>query len=344
MSVSTKNFGKTKDGKEILLYTIKNENGMEASVTNLGAILVTLLVPDRDGVVKDVVLGFDKGEDYLTNPCFFGATIGRSANRIAGAKFAIDGETYQLKVNDNENNLHSDADLGYHKQLWDAEPAENAVKFSYFSPDGEMGFPGNLKISVTYTLTEDNALELYYDGVSDRKTLINLTNHTYFNLSGHDAKSILDTSVVLHASHYTPIVPGAIPTGEIAAVAGTPMDFTAAKTIGREIDTDWEQLTMVNGYDHNFVLDNYDKTVRKIGETSADGRTMEVYTDLPGVQFYTGNGTAALTGKGGVVYGPRNAFCLETQYYPNSINQEGFQKPEFDAGERYQTKTIYRFV
>lgn len=344
MSVSTRNFGKTEDGKEILLYTIKNGNGMEASVTNLGAILVTLLVPDKDGEVKDVVLGFDKGEEYLTNPCFFGATIGRSANRIAGAKFAIDGVTYRLKVNDNENNLHSDADSGYHKQLWDAEPSDNAVKFSYFSPDGEMGFPGNLKISVTYTLTEDNALELYYDGISDKKTLINLTNHSYFNLSGHDAKSILDTSVVLYASHYTPIVPGAIPTGEIAAVAGTPMDFTAAKTIGKEIDTDWEQLTMVNGYDHNFVLDNYDKTLHKIAETSADGRTMEVYTDLPGVQFYTGNGTQALTGKGGAVYGPRNAFCLETQYYPNSINQEGFQKPEFDAGERYQTKTVYRFV
>lgn len=344
MSVSIRNFGMTGDGKEIILYTIKNKNGMEASVTNLGAILVTLLVPNKNGEVKDVVLGFDKGEDYLTNPCYFGATIGRNANRIAGAKFVIDGVTYQLKVNDNDNNLHSDADLGYHKQIWDAEPTDNAVKFSYFSPDGEMGFPGNLKISVTYTLTEDNALELYYDGVSDKKTLINLTNHTYFNLSGHDAKSILDTAVVIHASHYTTIVPGAIPTGEIAAVAGTPMDFTVAKTIGKEIDAEWEQLRMVNGYDHNFVLDNYDKSVRKIAEVSADGRTMEVYTDLPGVQFYTGNGTQALIGKGGVVYGPRNAFCLETQYYPNSINQEGFQKPEFDAGESYQTKTVYRFI
>ncbi len=344
MSVSTTYFGKTKDGEDILLYTIKNERGMEASVTNFGAVLVTLLVPDKAGTVKDLVLGFDKGEDYLTNPCFFGATIGRSANRIAGAKFMIDGITYRLKVNDNENNLHSDADLGYHKRLWDAEPTGNGVKFSYFSPDGEMGFPGSLKISVTYTLTDDNALELFYEGISDKKTLINLTNHTYFNLSGHDAASILDTSVVLYASHYTPIVPGAIPTGEIAAVAGTPMDFTAAKTIGKEIDTDWEQLTMVNGYDHNFVLDDYDGTLHKIAEASADGRTMEVYTDLPGVQFYTGNGTQALIGKGGVVYGPRNAFCLETQYFPNSINQEGFRKPEFDAGERYRTKTVYRFV
>lgn len=344
MSVLIKSFGKTKDEKEISLYTIKNDNGMEASVTNLGAILVTLIVPDKSGEVKDVVLGYDKGEDYLTNPCFFGATIGRSANRIAGAQFVIDGVTYRLKVNDNENNLHSDADLGYHKQLWDAEPSDNAVKFTYFSPDKEMGFPGNLKISVTYTLTEDNALELCYDGISDKKTLINMTNHTYFNLSGHDAKSILDTRVVLHASHYTPIVPGAIPTGEIAPVAGTPMDFTAAKTVGEEIDTDWAQLTMVNGYDHNFVIDHYDGTLRKIAEASVSGRVMEVYTDLPGVQFYTGNGTQMLTGKGGAVYGPRNAFCLETQYYPNSINQEGFQKPEFDAGERYQTKTVYRFV
>lgn len=344
MGVATKNFGKTKEGKEILLYTIKNGKGMEASVTNLGAILVSLLVPNQAGEIKDVVLGFDKGEEYLSNPSFFGATIGRSANRIAGAKFAIDGVTYQLKVNENENNLHSDADLGYHKQLWDAEILENGVKFSYFSPDGEMGFPGNLKISVTYTLTEDNALELFYDGVSDKKTVINLTNHSYFNLSGHDAPSILGTNVMLNAFHYTPVAPDSIPTGEIAAVSDTPMDFTTAKTIGKEIDVDWEQLTMVGGYDHNFVIDNYDGTLRKIAETSADGRTMEVYTDLPGVQFYTGNWIEQLTGKGGVTYGPRTAFCLETQYYPNSINQEGFIKPVFDAGQAYQAKTIYKFL
>ncbi len=344
MSISEKCFGKTNDDKDIMLYTIKNNNGIEASVTNLGAILVSLIVPNHIGEKKDIVLGFDKGEDYLSNPCFFGATIGRSANRIAGASFMIDGVKYQLKVNDNANNLHSDADKGYHKQLWETKILDNAVKFSYFSPDGEMGFPGNLKISVTYTLTDDNALELYYDGVSDKKTLINMTNHTYFNLSGHDAPSILDTVVKLNASHYTPIVPGAIPTGEIAAVTGTPMDFTSEKTIGKEIDTKWDQLTMVGGYDHNFVNDNYDGTLRMIAVASAAGRTMKVYTDLPGVQFYTGNGTQKIIGKAGVEYGPRNAFCLETQYYPNSINQEGFIKPEFDAGQSYQTKTIYKFI
>ncbi|HOO28288.1 MAG TPA: aldose epimerase family protein, partial [Lachnospiraceae bacterium] len=268
----------------------------------------------------------------------------RNANRIKDAKFSIDGVTYQLKVNDNANNLHSDQDIGYHKQLWDAQIMDQSVKFSYFSPDGEMGFPGNLKISVTYTLTEGNALELSYYGVSDKKTVINLTNHTYFNLSGHDAPDILDTEVTLQASHYTPIVPGAIPTGEIAAVAGTPMDFTKAKTIGKEIDTEWDQLTMVGGYDHNFAVDHYDGSLQKIAEVSADNRTMEVYTDLPGVQFYTGNGTQKMAGKGGALYGPRTAFCLETQYFPNSINQEGFIKPVFDAGEVYQTKTVYKFV
>ena len=344
MSVLIKSFGKTKENKDIFLYTIKNNKGMEAAITNLGAILVSLFVSDKKGNKKDIVLGFDSGEEYLSNPCFFGATIGRSANRIANAKFVIDGVTYQLKVNDNENNLHSDSDIGYHKQLWVPEVFENAVKLSYFSPDGEMGFPGNLKISVTYTLTEDNALELFYEGVCDKKTVINLTNHSYFNLSGHDAGSILETKIKMHASQYTVIAPGAIPTGEVATVIGTPMNFTTVKKIGKEIDMNWEQLTMVGGYDHNFVIDTYNGEIQKIAEAEADGRIMEVYTDLPGVQFYTGNGTQKIKGKGGAEYGPRNAFCLETQYYPNSINQEGFIKPEFDAEEVYKTTTIYKFI
>lgn len=343
MSVNVREFGKMKDGRTINLYTIEN-NGISADVTNVGAILVALRVPNKAGEVKDIVMGFDKAEDYFANPSFFGATIGRSANRIANAAFTIDGVTYQLKVNDNENNLHSDMDEGFHKQYWDAEIGENSVKFSYLAKDMETGFPGNLNISVTYSLSDKGELKLKYEGKCDKKTLINLTNHTYFNLCGHDFGDISDTELTINASKYTSIVPGAIPTGEYADVKGTPMDFTVAKKIGKEIDTDWDQLTMVGGYDHNFALDDYTGKMRKVAEAKADGRIMSVFTDLPGVQFYAGNCIAPQIGKGGAKYDRRGAFCLETQYFPNSVNQEGFVKPVFDAGQSYETETIYQFT
>lgn len=344
MSIEISNFGVAKDGSEIKLYTITNKNGMVAKLTNIGAILVSLLVPDKAGDIKDVVLGFDSGEEYYGNGSFFGATIGRSANRVADAKFSIDGVTYNLCVNDNANNLHSDKDNGFHKRIWSAETGENCVKFSLFSEDMDMGFPGNLNISVTYTLTDDNALELHYEGVCDKKSYLNMTNHTYFNLAGHDSGCMEDTILTINAKNYTPVVEGAIPTGEIASVEGTPMDFTAPKAIGKEIEADFEQLKLVQGYDHNYVLDNYTGEMRKIAEAEAAGRKMEVYTDLPGVQFYAGNCISPETGKGNAKYDKRHAFCLETQYYPNSINQEGFYKPEFDANEKYDTTTIYKFI
>ena len=254
--------------------------------------------------------------------------------------------TYQLAVNDGKNNLHSDAALGFHKRVWDAEMKGQAVKFSYVSPDGETGFPGTLKISVTYTLTDDNALEISYDGVSDKKTVINLTNHSYFNLAGQGKGKIYDTMLQLNASNYTPIVSGAIPTGEIAAVRGTDMDFTTPMRVGGRINDTWDQLTMVKGYDHNWVVDDYDGTVRKIAVAMDEsaGRTMEVYSDLPGVQFYAGNCISETVGKGGAVYSARSGFCLETQYYPNNVNQPNFPQAIFDAGQPYQTKTIYKFV
>lgn len=342
MSVTSREFGKMTDGRTINLYTIEN-GGMKATVTNIGAILVGLYLPNKNGGFDDIVLGFDKGEDYFENGSFFGATVGRSANRIANAQFEIDGVKYQLKVNDNENNLHSDFAEGYHKQYWDAEVMENAVKFSYKSPDMEMGFPGNLDISVTYSLSENHELSLHYEGVSDKKTLVNLTNHSYFNLYGHDHGDIKDTLLKLNADRYTPVVKGAIPTGELATVKGTPMDFTEFKAIGKEIDTDWEQLNLVQGYDHNFVLNDYTGKMREIAVAKAAGRTMSVFTDLPGVQFYAGNNIAPVKGKDGADYGFRAAFCLETQYFPNSINQEGFEKPVVDAGEKYDTETIYKF-
>ena len=343
MSVTISQFGRTGLGKDIKLYTIKNSKGMTAAATNLGACLVNLIVPNDKGEFKDVILGFAGGEEYLVNGSFFGATVGRVANRTANAKFTIDGTEYKLAVNDNENNLHSDFYKGMHKVLWNAETGDDHVKFSYHSPDMENGFPGNFDISVTYTLTEENEIVISYDGVSDRKTLINMTNHTYFNLSGHDSGSIENTYLQILASNYTPVVKGAIPTGEIASVKGTVMDFTEGKTIGQDIGADFEQLLLVKGYDHNYVVDGYDGKSRLIATAKADGRTMKVFSDLPGVQFYAGNCIAPQEGKDGASYKERTGFCLETQYFPNSANDPAFIHPIFDAGQKYETTTIYRF-
>ena len=342
MQVTVTQFGKTNLGKDIKLYTMKKENGMEASVTNLGACLVRLLVPNDRGEVRDVVLGFDSAEEYLYNPSFMGGTIGRSANRLAGAKFSIDGKEYPLSVNDNDNNLHSEFGKGFHKVIWDAKTGEDQVKFSYHSPDMENGFPGNLDISVTYTLTDD-AIEIEYDGVCDQKTLINMTNHSYFNLAGHDSGTIRNTKLTINASNYTPVVAGAIPTGEIAPVAGTVMDFTSEKTIGQDNDACFEQLILVQGYDHNYVIDDHTGEMKLVASAYADGRRMDVYSDLPGIQFYAGNNIATQTGKKGATYGKCSGFCLETQYFPNSVNEPAFESPVFDANERYHTKTVYKF-
>lgn len=346
MAVHAENFGTTKDGKVIQLFTLENKAGMKAQVMTYGAILVRLFVPNKAGKVDDVVLGFDHLEDYFENGSFFGATIGPSANRIKDAKFVIDGTTYQLDVNDGANNLHSQFELGYHKQVWDAKNTENSVIFSLESADGVMGFPGNKKISVTYTLTEDNELQIHYQGTSDKKTVLNMTNHSYFNLGGHKAKEIYDEKMWIKASHYTPVVAGAIPTGEIASVTGTPMDFTTAKAVGKEINADCEQLKLVQGYDHNWVVDDYTGEVQLIAKVTDEeaGREMEVYSDLPGVQFYAGNCIAPIVGKEGEKYGPRKALCLETQYFPNSANDTHFPQPIFGAGKEYSTTTIYKFV
>ncbi len=343
MGITVTQFGKTELGKDIKLYTMKNSKGMEAAVTNLGACLVNLLVPNDRGEIKDVILGYDIGEAYLLNGCFFGATVGRSANRVANAKFTIDGKEYSLAVNDNGNNLHSDFHKGMHKVLWNAETGDNFVKFSYHSPDMENGFPGNFDVSVTYTLTEDNEIAIKYDGISDKKTLINMTNHTYFNLAGHDSGSIENTKLTIFASNYTPVVAGAIPTGEIASVKGTVMDFTEEKTIGRDIGEAVEQLLLVKGYDHNYVVDDYTGSSKKIAVAKADGRIMEVFSDLPGVQFYAGNCISPQEGKDGALYTVRTGFCLETQYFPNSVNDPAFAHPIFDAGQKYETTTVYRF-
>lgn len=345
MSVTVKNFGMTKDGKAVKLYSIKNKNGVIAEITDFGAILVNLLVPDASGKPADIVLGYDSVEGYYENDCFFGATIGPSANRIANAAFMIDDVKYQLAVNDGNNNLHSDSQKGYHKCLWNAIPADDSVIFTLEDTDNNMGFPGNKKIKVTYTLTSANEVKIEYCVDSDKKTLINMTNHTYFNLAGHDSGDILKHNMQIMASHYTPVVAGSIPTGEIASVAGTPFDFLKATKVGEHIDDDNEQLRLGQGYDHNWVIDNYNGKLQKIAEVSEEitGRSMQVLSDLPGVQFYAGNCITPQSGKKGASYGKRSGLCLETQAFPNSVNEPEFPDVIYGPDRTYKATTIYRF-
>ena len=348
MSVTQKAFGKSRDGRDVILYTITNSKGMKAVVTNLGANLVQLWVPDAEGNIDDVVLGFDSVEEYYDNSCFFGATIGPNANRIGEASYEIDGINYEIDENDGPNNLHSHFELGYHKRMWDAETTEDSVIFSIYDP-ATLGFPGVKEITLTYTVTENNELKLHYYGTSDQPTIINLTNHTYFNLDGHNNGTIMGHEIKLNCAKYTPTIPGSIPTGEIADVAGTPMDLTSFRKVSEHIDDDYEQLVMAKGYDHNFCIDGYDGTLRETATVKGEksGRVMKVYTDLPGVQFYAGNCIKKLAGKAGASYGKRSGLCLETQYYPDTIHHDNFPSCIFGGeGEDarvYDTVTVYAF-
>lgn len=343
MALKKRNFGV--EGQEATLYTLENSKGMKAEVTNYGANLVNLFVPDKNGVVEDVVLGFDSVKGYMKNGSFFGATIGPSANRIGGAKFTIDGVEYHVDVNDGPNNLHSHMQNGYHKMLWEVEEGENSVTFTVRDTDGYMGFPGNKELSLTYTLDEENGLTLHYHAKSDKNTVMNPTNHSYFNLDGHKSGNIEDHIMMINASCYTPVVPGAIPTGEIATVKGTPMDFTSEKVVGKEIRENMEQLLLTQGYDHNWVVDGWDGTLKHIATTIGpkSGRKMHTYSTLPGVQFYAGNCISDEPGKDGAFYTKRSGLCLETQYYPNSINTPNFPSCVFGGDKEYDSVTVYRF-
>ncbi len=344
MAVEKSAFGKTSEGREISLYTIINQNGMKACVTDIGAVLVNLWVPDKDGKMEDVVLGFDSAEAYLSNPSYFGAVIGPSANRIGGASFEIDDVIYQVAVNDNANNLHSHAQYGYHKRVWDAQILENGVEFSLTDP-ATMGFPGNKEVRITYILNDENGLELHYHADSDARTILNLTNHTYFNLNGAGNGTILSHELCMMASMYTPADDCSIPVGDIVPVAGTPMDFTRMTTVGDRIDSDFEQLRFAGGYDHNWVIDDWNGELRYFATVKApeSGRIMEVATTLPGVQFYAGNFITRQTGKAGAVYDKRSGLCLETQYYPDSIHHDNFPSCVFGEGKAYDSVTVYRF-
>jgi aldose 1-epimerase len=349
MGVSERKFGELPTGQEVGIYHLENESGAYAEVTAYGAILVKLCVPDKDGNLVDVVLGYDDLKSYETNGCFFGATIGRNGNRIADGKFEIMGKEVVLAQNENGNNLHSGPD-GFEKKLWevsDISQEKNSVTFSRLSPDGENGFPGEFHVSVRYEFTQDNELKIFYRGISDADTVANMTNHSYFNLAGEGSGDVLDQLVCIHAHTYTPVQDScSIPTGAVEEVVGTPMDFQKLKPIGQEIEADFEQLKFTGGYDHNYVTDNYAPgNIRSIASAycPSTGISMEVSSDCPCVQFYAGNFVKHEQGKNGHVYGKRHGFCLETQVEPNAVNEDSFHSPILEAGEMYFSTTGYRF-
>jgi aldose 1-epimerase len=342
-------FGTTRDGEDVELYTLTNSDGVEVRITNYGGIVTHLLVPDRDGVPGDVVLGCDSLSGYLEGTPYFGAIVGRYGNRIARGRFLLDGVEYSLATNNGDNHLHGGS-RGFDKVVWAAEPyqaeSEAGLRLSYVSEDGEEGYPGRLTVTVTYALTNENELRIEYLAETDKPTVVNLTHHSYFNLAGHDSGDILGHELELAASRFTAVDSGLIPTGELRQVAGSPMDFRERLSIGARIDAADEQLRFGGGYDHNFVLDAYDGSLRfaaRVYEPTS-GRVMEVYTSEPGIQFYSGNFLdGSNVGKGGTPYEHRAGFCLETQHFPDSPNQPHFPSTVLRPGERYESTTIYRF-
>ena len=346
--VTKRTFGKLSSGEEIQIFHLENKAGAYAEISQFGAILVKLCVPDREGKLTDVVLGYDDLAGYEVNGCFFGATIGRSGNRIADSRFVLDGQEITLTPNEGKNNLHSGPN-GFEKKIWNAAEIsedKNAVTFSRISPDGENGFPGEFEVSVTYELTEENAVRIVYFGVSDKATVANMTNHSYFNLNGEGSGTAMDQYLTIHAQEYTPVREDSIPVGENVSVEGTPMDFRTAKQIGRDIEADFEQLRFTGGFDHNYVTDGYNKaSIREIASAWSEesGIQMDVLSDCPCVQFYAANFVEDEHGKNGHVYNKREAFCLETQVEPNAVNVENFHSPILEAGERYYSETVYRF-
>lgn len=343
-AVRVETFGSTSKKEEAVLYTLTNENGMSASITNYGAALVKLNVPDKEGKLRDVVLGYDDVTGYEKGGGSFGAPVGRNANRIGGAVITIQDKTYELEKNDNGNNLHSGTNY-YNKRIWNVgEKTDSKIEFVLHSPDGDQGYPGTLDMHVTYELTEDNELRLIYDAVPDQDTIINMTNHSYFNLDGHDSGNVLKELVTLDADYFTRADAQSIPTGELVDVTGTPMDFRMPRALGEVIDADYEAVRLGKGYDHNWVLKNngkFDKVAQAVSEKS--GIVMEVWTDLPGMQMYTANFLDNEHGKNGAVYGIRDAVCFETQYFPDAVHHENFASPICKKGMPYHTVTSYKF-
>lgn len=349
MKISQQPFGVTKNGEKATKYILTNDHGMKVTLSDYGANVIGIVVPDKNGKQDDVVLGYDDLKSYEVNSCAFGSLIGRHANRIEGARFVLNGKTYELEKNNGENNLHSGS-KSFNKYMYETEVYEEeeeiSVEFSRLSPDMEQGFPGNLDYSVTYTLTNDNELVIEYYAVSDQDTIVNMTNHSYFNLAGHQKGDVLTQEVQIDSNQITSIKEGLIPTGEYTMVENTPMDFRVKKPIGRDINENYAPLVMAGGYDHNYVLNTNGKDIVKVAELDdpSSGRSMEVYTDLPGIQLYTGNFISeGEKGKDGAVYGKHSGVCFETQYYPNSCNIKEFPSVIRKAKEEYESVTIYKF-
>jgi aldose 1-epimerase len=348
--IEQRSFGKTADGSPVDLYVLTNSRGMQAAITNYGGILVSLKVEDRQHKFSDVILGYNDLAGYVGDKTFQGATIGRYGNRIAKGKFILGGTTYTLERNDGENHLHGGV-RGFNKVLWSAKPIpgkdSNTLSLEYVSRDGEGGYPGNLKVQVTYTLTENNELKIHYEATTDKSTVINLTNHSYYNLAGQGEGDILGHVLTIFADRFTPVDKTLIPTGQLSMVKGSPFDFTHPTAIGSRIDRDDDQLKIGRGYDHNFVLNaglNPEPVPAAMVFEPKSGRVMEIATTEPGIQFYSGNFLdGSVTGKKGKVYKHRYGLCLETQHYPDSPNHPDFPSTVLKPGETYRTTTVYSF-
>lgn len=350
-TIKKESFGKTTGGEQIDLYRLTNKKGMEVSITNFGATVVTLKVPDRAGKAADIVLGYDTLEGYENGSSYFGATVGRYGNRIGGGKFSIDGKTYSLPKNNGENTLHGGI-VGFNKRVWKAReiaaPGGESLEMSYLSADGEEGFPGNLSVKIVFTLpAERNELKIDYTATTDKDTVLNLTNHSYFNLGGEGNGDILDHVVTLHAKQFTPVDKTLIPTGELKNVAGTPLDFNSSTAIGKRINQSDEQLVFGKGYDHNWVLvragGGNGLSIAAEAYDPKSGRKLEVLTTEPGVQFYSGNFLDGAKGKGGKPYPQRAAFCLETQHFPDSPNHPNFPSTLLKPNAVFRSQTVFRF-
>lgn len=344
--INEESFAGTHNGKPVVLYTLKNKNGLVAQITNYGAIIVSIYTPDRKGNMSDIVQGYDTASEYIkgNNP-YMGAVCGRCANRIALGKFTLMGKEYSLAVNNGPNHLHGGL-TGFSKAIWDVtETSSTHLKLEYVSKDMEEGYPGNLRVTVTYTLTDENELRLDYKAITDKTTVVNLASHSYFNLAGEGSGSIYDHDLMINAAFFTPTDETSVPTGEILSVKGTSMDFSKSHKIGMFIDQDDEQLRYGAGYDHNFVLSHRAGTVglAAVAHDPLSGRVMEVYTTQPGVQLYTANWIDNEPGKGGKRYGRRWAFCLETQHFADAINKPHFPSTILNPGEVYNHSCIHKF-
>lgn len=343
---SEKPFGQTPNNEAVTLYTLKNSKGMEVQIMNYGAIITKIMVPDKNKVIEDVVLGFDSVADYIKDSPYFGAVVGRYGNRIAAGTFSLDGKNYSLAAQNNGQHLHGGL-KGFDKKVWKTlSQKPGSLTLSYLSKDGEEGFPGNLEVQVTYTLTEDNAIAMDYTAKTDQATVLNICNHSYFNLTGNVKRDVLDHTIQLNAPFFIPVDKVLIPTGEVKSVKGGPFDFTSPKKIGLEINAADEQIAFGGGYDHCYAFDKAPGAYAKIAhvEEPVSGRVMEVFTTEPGVQFYTGNNLDGhLIGKYGAKYNKRTGFCLETQHYPDSPNKPNFPSTVLRPGETYTSKTVYQF-